>query len=157
MVWTGERSQNLVEIQVTDGSTRSAAPVVLLKGVAGSSTGNPTSTSEVAQDTSSESDIYQSFQLLPVRDEVSDGEALGRYRIAFAVNESVRLFIPSFAGDRPLGTLNVRQAPIPKVSIEIVGSIEEPWPDDQPLPLRIHIKAENPIQNEEEEKKGEEN
>lgn len=139
-------AENLVEIQVTDGSSRSAAPVVLLKKVAAKSGGQKVPIAEETTDAPSETDIYQSFQLLPVRDDVSDGEALGRYRIAFAVNESVQLYIPSFAGDRPLGTLNVRQAPVPKVRIETVGSIEEPWPDDQPIPLRIHVKAENPIQ-----------
>lgn len=145
-------AENLVEIEVTDGSSLSAPPVLLLRLLnASSGSPSPTPTKAATPETvtiksSQNQEIYQSFQLLPVRDSVSDGEALGRFRIAFAANESVRLFIPSFAGDKPLATLIVRQPPIPKVHLEPIGLNEDPWPDDQPLALRIHVQAENPIQ-----------
>ena len=143
-------AENLVEIQVTDGSARNAPPVVFLRRLPPSPTtsinNNESVSSDEAKDSTTKDDLYQSFQLLAVRDAVSDGEALGRYRIAFAASESVRLFVPSFAGEKPLATLIVRQPPIPKVRMEVLGHVEDPWPDDQPLPLRIFVKAENPIQ-----------
>lgn len=92
--------------------------------------------------------LLQRFQLMPLRDSqntAADNEKY-RYQISFAVSESVDLYIPSIDSDRPLAHLIVKQLPIPKVSMVPIDSIQDPWPDDQPLNLRIQVSAENPLQ-----------
>jgi hypothetical protein len=92
--------------------------------------------------------VFQRFQMLPVRDanRTPGSNEPTRFSISFAVAEPVDLFIPQLEGDRPLARLKVRQLPIPKVTLSSATDLEDPWPDDQPLNLRIKVEAENPLQ-----------
>jgi hypothetical protein len=134
-------AQNLIEINVAT-SSRSAVPTIELKRLSG---------------TKKEDAVFQSFQMLPRRsgfseglsgDQKSDGKDLkrsDRYTISFAVSEPVELVVPSISSDS-VALLKVQQLPIPKVEMTVTSDLEDPWPDDQPLGLKIVVNAENPLQ-----------
>lgn len=124
-------SQNLIEIEATGGGFGKSAPIVALRKPQADGQG-------AAQD-------YQSFQMTPIR-EGSEGEEATRYSISFAVSEPVDLYIPSLDA-APLAHIQVRQLPIPKVKLTAISDLEDPWPDDQPLALRISVHAENPLES----------
>ncbi len=123
-------SQNLIEIEATGGGFGKSAPIVALRKPA-------TEQNPAAQD-------FQSFQMTPIREGSSDNEEATRYGISFAVSEPVDLYIPSLDAS-PLAHIQVRQLPIPKVKLTAISELEDPWPDDQPLALRITVDAENPL------------
>ncbi|MEN9834850.1 MAG: hypothetical protein RL011_1043 [Pseudomonadota bacterium] len=120
---------NLVELKVHAGG--SETPVIELRrsGASGSDQGA----------------VFQTFQMTPVRTAVS-GAVNNLYMTSFAVSEDVQLFLPNLNRNTPLALLKVRQLPLPKVEIQVAGQLEDPWPDDQPLPLRIKVHSENPLQ-----------
>jgi hypothetical protein len=132
-------SQNLIEITLTGGGFGRSAPVVELRRPA----------TEGAAGT-----VFQSFQMMPVRDasdseeHQQDGETpdASRYTIAVAISEAVALHIPALASERPMANISVQQLPIPRVTLKPTSTLEDPWPDDQPLSLAIEVKAENPLQ-----------
>lgn len=123
-------AQNLVEIELTGGGFGKGAPVVALR--------KPATDQAAVQD-------FQSFQMTPVREGPDGTEAATRYSISFAVSEPVDLFIPALDA-APLAHIQVRQLPIPKVKLTAISELEDPWPDDQPLALRITVRAENPLE-----------
>lgn len=92
--------------------------------------------------------MFQRFQMLPIRDasQPTSSHDPVQFSISFAVTEAVDLYIPQFDEARPLARLNVRQLPVPKVTLTALNEPEDPWPDDQPLNLRIKVDAENPLQ-----------
>ena len=92
--------------------------------------------------------IFQRFQMIPVRhpSHTEDTGETSHFSISFAVTEAVDLYIPQFESTRPLARLKVRQLPLPKVTLQSLSPPEDPWPDDQPLNLRITVRAENPLQ-----------
>lgn len=110
------------------------------------STPRPASPDDAAAD--ARPPVFQRFQMIPVRDagRTPGSSEPTRFSISFAVAEPVDLFIPQLEGDRPLAHLKVRQLPIPKVTLSSLTELEDPWPDDQPLNLRIKVDAENPLQ-----------
>ncbi len=120
---------NLIELKVHAGGTE--IPVI-----------------ELRRGTNSTLDgglIFQNFQMTPVRSAVS-GAVNNLFVTSFAVSEDVQLFLPNLNKNSPLATIKVRQLPLPKVDIQISGQTEDPWPDDQPLPLHIRVHGENPLQ-----------
>lgn len=128
-------AQNLVEVRVS--GTGNTTPTVELR--------KPQADGQAAT-------VYQSFQMMPLRESrTSDskpGEAgdAGRYSISFAVSDAVELFVPALDDKKPLAKIKVRQLPIPKVTLTATSELEDPWPDDQPLGLKIKVVAENPLQ-----------
>lgn len=128
-------SQNLIEISVTGGGFGRQAPVVELR--------RPVDKDGAAGATAPV--VFQTFQLMPIRGDATNEEQATQYTISFAVTEPVDLHIPTL-DDAPFAHIKVRQLPIPKVRLEATTQLQDPWPDDQPLPLRISVKAENPLQ-----------
>lgn len=123
-------SQNLVEVTVTGGFGKSSPVIELRK------TG----------DVNGEQAVFQSFQMMPVRDDATAGEdEITRYTISFAISDPIDLYIPALS-DKVYAHIKVRQLPIPKVTLVAASQITDPWPDDQPLDLRIEVRAENPLQ-----------
>lgn len=106
----------------------------------------------VPVETKLENKVFQSFQMMPQRDAndrpnaSGDAEEATSYAISFAVSEPVEMFIPAISGSKPLALIKVRQLPIPKVKLSLTSELEDPWPDDQPLNLKIQVIAENPLQ-----------
>lgn len=108
-----------------------------------------TTTNSQADSLSSQSEsTLQRFQMMTVRspDPINSATPDLRHQITFAVSESVELFIPTLSANRPLARLIVRQLPIPKVSLTPVDALHDPWPDDQPLNLKIRVSAEHSLQ-----------
>jgi hypothetical protein len=142
-------AQNLVEVSLTGGGFGKTPPTVELRRPPGSEPETPEEPKKAPQGGT----LFQSFQMMPVRDasdvaaeaEGEEADDATRHAISFAVSEEVELYIPALSGDKPLATLKVRQPPIPKVKLSALTAIEDPWPDDQPLPLRITVKAEHPL------------
>lgn len=143
--------------QNAGGSSESAtAGDATDKGAAATASDSQTSSGSEAAPSASPEDaaadarppVFQRFQMIPVRDasRTPESNEPTRFSISFAVAEPVDLFIPQLEGDRPLAHLKVRQLPIPKVTLSSLSEPEDPWPDDQPLNLRIKVDAENPLQ-----------
>src|SRR5690606_5803458 len=86
---------------------------------------------------------FQSFQLAPTSE--AGHESSKTFKVSFAVTEPVELAIPVI-DDEPIATIHVKQLPVPKVRLSSLTTLEDPWPDDQPIMLRIDVKAENPLQ-----------
>jgi hypothetical protein len=83
---------------------------------------------------------FQSFQLSRIQDE--SGEVyLG---ISAKISDSVDISIPSISS-KALASIVVRKLPLPLVQLSPISEISEPWPNDQPLKLRINASAENPL------------
>ncbi len=166
-------AQNLIEVRVTGGGFGKNAPTLELRRnkpadpFAGAGKGSETpagSGARTAAGSGSEApagagaeepgkpEVFQSFQMSPVRDGERRNVATGEpdeptaYSISFAVSEPVELFVPGISDTKALANLKVRQLPIPKVKLSVSSQLEDPWPDDQPLNLKIQVKAENSLQ-----------
>jgi len=85
---------------------------------------------------------FQTFQV-GTDAQHADGETPS---ISFQVNESVAIFIPQISSSKPLAYLNVRALPVPNVELQLMTQVEDPWPDEKPLPFKIFVDAENPLQ-----------
>ncbi|MBM4250664.1 MAG: hypothetical protein FJ146_01675 [Deltaproteobacteria bacterium] len=120
---------NLIELKVHAGGVE--APVIELRRTVASS--------------ADAGAIFQTFQMSSVRS-AGGGDVNNLFITSFAVSEDVQLFLPNLNRNTPLASLKVRQLPVPKVDLQVAGQIEDPWPDDQPLPLRIKVHGENPLQ-----------
>lgn len=92
-----------------------------------------------------ENSTFQSFQMLSQKS-LGDAEDLERRTIAFSVTENLALFIPKLSNTKPLAQFDVKQLPVPLVTLDLDGKPQDPWPDDQILPLKIAVKATFPIQ-----------
>ena len=125
-------AQNLIEIRVTGLGKDTITPVIELRRKQG---GN-----EAAES------VFQSFQMTPVHSSAADG-TVAEHVISFAVSEDVELFITDLDRAHSLAHLRVRQLPVPKVKLQVLSQLENPWPDDQPLNLKIQVKAEHPLQS----------
>lgn len=91
--------------------------------------------------------VYQKFQMTPQRGtHKQDSEDAAHFLISFAASEPLDLYIPQIDAKRPLAHLKVRVLPIPKVQLVALHELEDPWPDDQPIMLKIDVAAENPLQ-----------
>ncbi len=123
-------AENLVEIKVV--GLPNSVPTVNLKKVNSGS------------DKDGGTNLFQSFQLAPVRDQSSQ-EGNGVYSIQFAVTEDVEVYLSHMSDRSPVARIKVRQLPIPKVQMRVERDIQQPWPDDKPLDLNISVKAENPL------------
>jgi hypothetical protein len=136
----------------TDAAAGQAEGTTVSEAKTGSGSATATSALESASPDGAAAEarppVFQRFQMLPVRDasRAPGSNEPTRFSISFAVAEPVDLFIPQLEGDRPLARLKVRQLPIPKVTLSSATDLEDPWPDDQPLNLRIKVEAENPLQ-----------
>ena len=122
-------TQNMVEIKVIDGNGLS--PRVELRKKNEGEVPDPSS------------EVYQSFMLVPIRGESDRG--YGVYKVAFSVKEDVHVYVPTVSRSVPVASIDVRTLPVPKVALEVSRKILKPWPDDKPLPLRIRVKARNPL------------
>jgi hypothetical protein len=89
--------------------------------------------------------VFQNFQMFPERS-LRDGSDSNRHNISFSVSENLGLFIPALSSKKPLAFFDVKQLPVPVVSLELDAKPQDPWPDDQTLPLKINVKATFPIQ-----------
>lgn len=127
-------AQNLVEVTVTGGGFENASPVVILKHWRDSS------------EDKKDEEIFQTFQMMPVRAPNAGAAETARYTISFAINEKIKLFIPAIDKNNHVAEVTVKQLPIPKVTLTSLTELEDPWPDDQPLTLSINVQAENPLQ-----------
>lgn len=133
-------AQNLIEVTVTGGGFENASPVLILKHLA---TDAP---SENGGTQPKNDDVFQTFQMSPMRDPAAPSTETAKYTISFAVSQNVRLIIPAIDKNNHLAEITVKQLPIPKVTLAAASQLEDPWPDDQPLSLIIDVKAENPLQ-----------
>lgn len=127
-------AQNLVEVTVTGGGFENASPVVILRHW------------NEAGDDKKAGEIFQTFQMTPVREPTSTSNETAKYTISFAINEKIKLFIPAIDKNNHVAEVIVKQLPIPRVILTSLTELEDPWPDDQPLTLSIKVKAENPLQ-----------
>jgi hypothetical protein len=133
-------AQNLIEVTVTGGGFENASPVVILKHF------EPQPAAGTDAPPAKADDVFQTFQMSPVRDPAAPAAETAKYSISFAVSQNVRLIIPAIDKDSHLAEITVKQLPIPKVTLTAASQLEDPWPDDQPLSLMIDVKAENPLQ-----------
>ena len=125
-------AQNLVEISVAGLGRDSVTPVIELR--------------RKQVDNEAAENVFQSFQMTPIYNGSADG-GVGGHVISFAVSEDVELFIPDLDKAHSLAHLRVKQLPIPRVKLQVLSQLENPWPDDQPLNLKIQVKAEHPLQS----------
>ena len=122
--------QNMVEIKVVDRPDRS--PIV-----------NLFKRETLEGKEAKERSPYQSFRLSPIRELSS--ELRGVYRVAFSVKDDVDVFVSSVSLSEPVAQIKVRALPVPRVSLEVSVPLKKPWPDNQPLPLKISVRGENPL------------
>ena len=125
-------AQNLIEIRVAGLGRDTITPVIELR--------------RKQVDNAAAESVFQSFQMTPVHNSSADG-TIAEHMISFAVSEDVELFITDLDRAHSLAHLRVRQLPVPKVKLQVLSQIENPWPDDQPLNLKIQVKAEHPLQS----------
>lgn len=95
----------------------------------------------------SEGELFQSFQTVPAGDMRTELSGVNEVAVRFAVSRDVALFIPTLSS-KPLAEFAVKKLPVPTVELEVAADLEkeDPWPDDKPLPLMIHVESENPLQ-----------
>lgn len=127
-------SQNMIEIEVVESDTKNPPRIDLKKRIP----------SKKAPDPSNE--VFQSFRLYRVKDQPANRKG-AIYRIAFTVTDDVEIYLSSFSTEKPVVEATVQQLPVPKVRLELTTDLEIPWSDDKPLPLRIDVRAENPLKS----------
>jgi hypothetical protein len=115
---------NMIEITIV-GSGGSREPVIELREPQGNNA------------------IFQSFRM--GRSGNGKDEENAHHTLAFAVDRSAQIWIPSFSGS-PVAQIAVKKLPVPTVNLSSIEPIKDYWPDDKPLPLKIDVKAENPLQ-----------
>ena len=115
--------QNMIEIKLISDAGKS--PFVKLK---------PIDSNGVEQTFR----LTQSFEKL-------DNNALGIYIARFAVSKSSLLYISSLSIREPAAEITLQRLPVPIVSLTAEDNIEDLWPDEKPLSLRISAKGENPL------------
>ncbi len=122
-------SQNMVEVRFIKSGTYAALPSVELR----------------KKKLDEKGQVSQSFQMSRLN-ETGDTTANSEpFQVTFSVSDDVDLYIPSLSA-KPYAEILVRQLPIPKVELTLESpSPQDPWPDDQALPLRIQVKADNPL------------
>ena len=123
--------RNMVEIAVHGAPARSAPAVFLRRVTPGKAPGE------------GDSPVFQSFQLSPLQRD--DEGRSGDYAVAFAVSEDMDIYLSSVSSTDPVARITVRRLPVPRVSMKMNTKLEEPWPDDKPLPLQIDVDAQNPL------------
>jgi len=119
-------AQNMVQLHAVGFDDLNTIPVVELR--------------TRAEDGAAES--LQNFQFL----DQANTSGKHNLQVTFTVGTNVELFVTSVDRARPLAILKVRALPIPKVTLSIGGTVKDPWPDEQPLPLQINVQAENPLE-----------
>lgn len=125
-------AQNMVEIRVSSGDGNRPR-IDLKRRIPGGTTADP------------QNPVIQSFQLSPLRETMGDEDS-GRYVVAFAVENDVELYVNILSEKSPAAIIKVKEQPVPKVRLEATESLTETWPDDKPVPLRIDVTADNPLQ-----------
>ncbi len=83
----------------------------------------------------------QSFQLNPAFDK--DGKTAG-WTIEFSAAFKAKLVVEDQVS-KTLATLNVHAMPIPEVLLTLTQPLQDPWPDNATLPLKIQVKGHNPL------------
>lgn len=121
--------ENLVEITVPIRAGEVVGPKVELRRISN-------------KDGTIDPTAFQTFQVGNESQRADGGSA----SISFQVNESVALFIPQISNSRPLAFLNVRALAVPNVELQLMAQAEDPWPDERPIPLKVMVDAENPLQ-----------
>ncbi len=130
-------AQNLVKVELASSEVSGQAPTVELRKFEPKPSGSEEGATSV--------ELFQSFQMLPQRG--TQQGAKDGYAIAFSVSENLTLHIPRVDASKPLAYFYVKQLPVPQVKLSVdTPSIQDPWPDDQPLPLKIQVNSTFPLQ-----------
>ncbi|NRA68754.1 MAG: hypothetical protein HRU19_30000 [Pseudobacteriovorax sp.] len=91
-----------------------------------------------------ESGSKQTFRLTAEKNVA--GDAINSvHDITFNVKDNADLFLSHISLDEPVAKIKVLRLPVPKVTLKVAGVLEQPWPDENPLPLLIHVSSENPL------------
>lgn len=122
--------QNMVRVKIASkrASASVAAPSIELQ---------PTDPSDAQK----RSRPAQTFQMS--MDYGQDGRPVG-WVLDFTSTERVNLIIPSI-GDQPVAMLDIQSLPVPEVQLKIAATMQDPWPDNTPLPLDINVTSHNPL------------
>lgn len=83
----------------------------------------------------------QTFQMNT--DYGQDGNASG-WVLEFTSSEKTELVIPSVSS-KALALLDVQSLPVPEVQLRLVGTMQEQWPDNIPVPFEIEVESHNPL------------
>lgn len=126
-------SQNMIEVELNGVADQSQTHIIELRK------------SQTGKDPEEESKIFQSFQMIPQTGPNGASDFSGTYKVSFTVSDHVDLYLNSLSETDPLAEIIVKQLPVPDVKMNLAHEIEEPWPDDKPLPLNIEVIAENPL------------
>ncbi len=117
--------QNMVEIKVV--GLQNEAPFVTLKPIGESL------------------DYVQTFRLTAVGGDDPESQSW-LYKVAFNVQEDSEIYVSSISSTQAAALIQVQRLPVPEVSLDIAAELQDPWPDDQPLPLIIQAKGTHPLQ-----------
>ena len=117
---------NLLKLRINAEVGLERAPLILLK--------KPVS-----------KEVFQTFQMLLV-DEEYKSKITESYQLTFAVNQNLDVYIPRLSTSEPVAHLFVSERPVPQVTLRPLKVITDPWSDDKPLPLKIDVLSQNPLQ-----------
>ena len=117
--------QNMVEVKVV--GLQNEAPFVTLKPIGESL------------------DYVQTFRLTAVGSDDPESESW-LYKVSFNIQDDAEIFVSSLSASQPVASIQVQRLPVPEVHLDLAADMQDPWPDDQPLPLLIRAKGTHPLQ-----------
>lgn len=90
-------------------------------------------------------DYVQTFRLTAVNEPGSSSKQW-LYSVRFSVQKDSLLFVSSASATKPVASVSVKKLPVPVVDLEAVDPIDDVWPDDKPLNLKITAEGRHPLQ-----------
>ena len=90
--------------------------------------------------------VFQSFKMIEIYEGPTESK-YSTYKVSFAVSGNVDLSIPNAYGNEKIANIDVKNIPVPEVSMTPAMKIEEPWHDEKPLLLDIEVKAQSPLKS----------
>ena len=84
-------------------------------------------------------EVLQTFSMMS---HYENSRIASGYVLEFTISESAELYIPEIQSEA-LAKINILQDPIPQVKLELMTIMQQPWPDNLPVPLKISVQSQN--------------
>jgi hypothetical protein len=140
--------ENMLHIYIDTGNDENSPVITLKKSQKASAEGPQKDLNQsgtLKQNSSKEE--TQTFLATPVRNKTSGLKEPGLFELSFSSQDSSDLFLPSLFGEKKLASFIVYSSPKPKVQLNIaIENPNDPWHDEDPLPLSIQVDAFHPLQ-----------
>lgn len=140
--------ENMLRIFIDTGNDENSPVITLKKARTGAKAtlGKDLPKPDESNSTATQEET-QTFLATPVRNKASGLKEPGLFELSFSSPESTDLFLPSIYGEKKLASFIVKSSPKPKVQLSLASeNPNDPWHDEDPLPLSIQVDAFHPLQ-----------